>query len=201
MATSMILQPGIRYVVAKSGLPSTTLTRNGGVSSVPATGYLRKTGDVVSVADGVLYCDQPIDVSVDLGSVVPSDGSATVLAGASAAARRIINTVGTTAAPTLATDGYLVAGYASVAMVVQTAGNVTFHFWTYDSNSGVWTMSTSADGFGDSAGDLACNNTQIRVTYQLDAKGIDRVYLQVHANGGAAQASAWMKVVPPPTTY
>lgn len=201
MPTNLIMQPGMRYRVTKSGVPSTTLTRNGGVSSIPATGYLRKTGDVVAIADGVLYCDQPIDVSVDLGSVVPSDGSATVLAGASAAARRIINTVGTTSAPTLATDGYQVAGNTAVAMVLQTAGNVTFHLWTYDNNSGVWTMATSADGFGDANGDVPCNNTQLRVTYQLDAKGIDRVYLQVHANGGAAQASAWMKLVPPPTTY
>lgn len=201
MATLTVLQPGIRYQVAKSGAPSTTIAKAQGVSVLPPTGVLRKVGDTVTVADGLLWADQPIEVSVDLGTVTPVDGSTTVLAGATAALRRIVNVLTTTAAPTLATDGYAVAGYTTAAFVLQTNGNVTFHLWGYDANSGVWSLLTSLEGWGDSAGDMPCNNTQIRPTFNLDYKGLDRLYLQVHANAAGSQASAWLKVVPPRTTF
>lgn len=201
MPTNVVLQPGVKYKVTKTGAPSTTLTRNGGVSSIPATGYLRKTGDIVTVADGLLYCDQPIDVLVDLGTVVPTDGASTVVAGATAALRRLINTAGTTAAPTLATDGFVVDGYAACTFSIKTAGNVKFHLWSYDITSGEWAQVLGADGFGDAAGDVDVNNTTRRVSFVLDFKGYDRLYLQVFQNAGAAQVDAWANVMLPRTTY
>lgn len=199
MPTNLIMQPGMRYRVTKSGVPSTTLTRNGGVSSIPATGYLRKTGDVVAIADGVLYCDQPIDVSVDLGSVTPTDGAFSVLTGATAALRRVVNTVGTTASPTLATDGYAVDGYASASIIMQgvLGGNVTFELWAYDSVSETWGVCFD---FG-STGQQIVNNQIYRIAYSLQGKSLERLYLKVHANPGANQANAWIKLVPPLTTY
>lgn len=201
MPTNVVLQPGVKYKVTKTGAPSTTLTRSTGVSSLPATGYLRATGDVVTVADGLLYCDQPIDVSVDLGTVVPTDGASTVVAGATAALRRIINTTGTTAAPTLATDGFVVDGYASCTFTIKTTGVVKFHLYSYDITSGEWAKVLGADGFGDTAGDVDVNNTTRRVSFALDYKGIDRLFLQVFANGGMSQVDAWANVMLPRTTY
>lgn len=201
MATNVILKPGVQYKVAKTGAPSTTLTRSTGVSSVPSTGYLRKTGDVVSVADGVLYCDQPIDVSVDLGSVVPTNGATSVVSGATAALRRLINTVGTTAAPTLATDGFVVDGFAAVTFTIKTAGNVKFHLYSYDITSGEWAQVLGADGFGDSAGDVDVNTSTRRVTFTLSGKAYDRLFLQVFANAGASQVDAWANLLLPLTTY
>lgn len=201
MPTNMILQPGVRYNVVKAGLPSTVLTRASGVSSVPATGYLRKNGDTVAVADGVLYCDQPIDVSVDLGTVAPTNGATSVVSGATAALRRLINTIGTTAAPTLATDGFVVDGFAAVTFTIKTAGNVKFHLYSYDTTSGEWAKVLGADGFGDAAGDVDVNTTTRRVTFALSGKSYDRLFLQVFANAGASQVDVWANLLLPSTTY
>lgn len=200
-ATLTVLQPGIRYKVTKNGGSTTTVAKAAGVAIVPPAGVLRAVGDTVTVADGLLYVNQPIEASIDNGTVVPTDGSATVLAGATAALRRIINTTTTTAAPTLATDGYLVDGYTSATFVIQTAGNVNFHLYGYDSNSGLWVKCLGADGFGDAGGDVTVNNTSQRVTYNLDYKGIERLYLEVYSNAGSAQVSVWMKITPPRTSF
>ena len=199
MATLTILRPGVAYKVIKSGSPSTTISKAQGVSVIPPTGTLRKVGDTVSVADGILYADQPIEISYDLGTVNPTDGGFSAVTGATAALRRIVNTASTTSSPTLATDGYVVEGYSSVSVIMQgaAAGNITFELWAYDTVSETWGVCFD---FG-SSGQQIVNNQTYRIAYQLANKSLDRIYLKVHANPGAVQANAWFKIVPMITTF
>lgn len=199
MATLQVIHPGVAYKVAKTGVPRTTIAKAEGVSILPPAGVLRKVGDTVTVADGLIYADQPLEVSVDLGTITPTDGGFSVVTGATAAARRIVNTTGTTPSPSLATDGYAVEGYASVSVIMQSAaaGNVTFELWAYDSVSATWGVCFD---FG-SSGQQIVNNQIYRITYLLANKSLDRLYLHVHANPGATQANAWLKLVPVITTF
>lgn len=199
MATLQVIRPGVAYKVTKTGVPSTTVAKAEGVSILPPAGVLRKVGDTVTVADGLIYADQPLEVSVDLGTITPTDGGFSVVTGATAAARRVVNTIGTTASPSLATDGYAVEGYASVSVIMQSAaaGNVTFELWAYDSVSATWGVCFD---FG-TTGQQIVNNQTYRITYLLANKSLDRLYLKVHANPGAVQANAWFKLVPVITTF
>jgi hypothetical protein len=195
MATLQVLQPGQRYKVAKSGTPSTTISKAAGVAVVPNAGVLRAVGDTITVADGYLWTSQPIEASVDLGVVSPSDGGVSIVSGATAALRRFINSTGTSLAPSAATDGFAVEGYAAAHIVLQSIGGIVrFHCWIYESVSGLWTQVTD-NSFGTS-GNVDPNNAIARVVYPLNQTGIERMYIQIDTNAGSSQANGWVKLVP-----
>lgn len=195
-ATLTVLAPGQRYKVTKSGSPSVTVAKAAGVSVVPNAGVLRTVGDTLTVADGYLWTSQPLEASVDNGTVLPSDGNVSAVAGATAALRRVVNTTSTTAVPSTATDGQLVEGYSMAVITVQSgASNVKWHLWGYDGVSAAWVQILD-NSFG-ATGDLFTNNETKRVFFTCF--GFERLYLEVNSNAGSVQASAWMRLVPQAT--
>lgn len=193
-ATLTVLSPGQRYKVTKSGSPSVTVAKAAGVALVPNAGVLRAVGDTITVSDGYLWTSQPLEASVDNGTVVPSDGNVSAVAGANANARRVINVATTTTPPTLATEGSLVEGYAMCVITMQSvaAGNVKWHLFAYDGVSGIWTQ--ILDNTFGSTGDVTTNSSSARVMF--NCFGFERLLLVVNSNPGSNQCNAWFRLVP-----
>lgn len=179
------LKPGIKYRAAAG-----TLTKAGGAATLRPDDVLRRVGDTLAVGACEFQTDAvaAITSSADL---TPAPLAESVLAGATAALRRVVNTVGVTAAPALAADGHSTLG-ATVAHITVTngAGAVDVELYGYDEVSGAWAVILD---FG-TAGTLSlAPSTTARVN--LDCRGYDRLYLRVTVNGGAVQVSGWIAVV------
>lgn len=182
MATTVLLRPGVRYRAAAG-----TLTRTTGATSLPISGTLRKTGDVLTVAAETQFLpDALVDVSAS-ATLTPAPLATSVVAAATAALRRIVNTTGVTAAPALATDGYSCLGAQVLHFTVTNgAGAVDVTLYAYDEVSEAWAI---VQDFGTAGVLTLAPSTTERVN--MDFRGYDRLYLRVTANGGGVQVSAW----------
>jgi hypothetical protein len=191
MATELI--PGKIYRVAASGVLPVTLTKNAGAVEIARAALLAKVGDTATFADGTdIMSDTLQYVTASNGSIALASSGTSVLAGATAALRRIVNTAATgPAAPTTATDGYSITG-ASVLHVVTTcgAGATSWQLYAYDSVSGAWSL---FQPFGTSGTLAMLASTTMRSI--LDVRGIDRIALRVSVNGGAVQCDGWALTV------
>lgn len=186
MATSVLLRPGVRYRGAAG-----TLTKSAAALTLHPDDTLRSVGSTLTLAAQTeLQPDALCRVSAD-AALTPAPLAESVLAGATAALRRVVNTLGVTAAPALATDGHSTLG-ATVAHITATAGAgaVDVELYGYDEVSDAWAVILD---FG-TAGTLSiAPGTTARVN--LDCRGYDRLYLRVTANGAAVQVSGWIAVV------
>lgn len=186
MATTVLLRPGVRYRAAAG-----TLTKVGGAVTLPLDGTLRKVGDVLTVAaETQILPDGLCDVSAS-ATLTPAPLADSVLAGATAALRRVVNTLGTTSAPTLSTDGYSTLG-AQLARVTATigAGVVDLTLYGYDEVTAAWAI---VQEFSTAGVLTPTPSTTARKVF--DCRGYDRLALVVTANGGAVQVSGWLAVV------
>lgn len=186
MATSVLLRPGVRYRAAAG-----TLTKAGAAVTLRPDDNLRAVGDVLTVgAQTDLLPDALCMVSAS-ATLTPAPLADTVLAGATPALRRVVNTLGVTAAPALSTDGQSVLG-ASLAHITVTngAGPVDVTLYGYDEVSGAWAIIRD---FG-TAGVFAAGASETN-RINLDIRGYDRLYLRVTANGALVQVDAWIAVV------
>lgn len=179
------LKSGIRYRAAAG-----TLTKAGGALTLRPDDVLRKVGDTLAVG----ACEFAPDAMVAITSsaaLTPAPLAETVLAGVTAALRRVVNTLGVTLAPAANTDGQSTLG-ATVAHITTTvgAGAVDVELYGYDEVSDAWAVVLD---FGTAGTLTLAPSTTARVN--LDVKGYDRLYLRVTANGGAVQVSAWIAVV------
>jgi len=182
----MILHPGTRYRAAIG-----TLTRAGGALPVDPSAVLRAVGDTFAVTAETQLQATELCAITSNAALTPAPLAESVLAGATAALRRVVNTVGTTAAPALSTDGHSTLG-ASVAHITMTngAGPVDFQLYGYDEVSAAWAVVLDFGTAGTKAAGVSETNR-----INLDVRGYDRLYLRVPVNAGLVQASAWIAVV------
>lgn len=187
------LIPGKIYRVTASGAPPVTLTKNAGSDQIARAALLQKVGDTADFATGTdLIFDNLTTVTATGGSIDLAPLGTSVLAGATAALRRIVNTATTgPAAPTLPTDGYSVQGASLLHVVTKCgAGATSWELYAYDAVSGSWALFTA---FG-TAGTLSVSpSTTVRTI--LDIRGVDRIALRVSANAGSVQCDGWALTV------
>jgi len=187
------LIPGKRYVATQSGAPSVTLTKQAGAADLARAAILSAVGSTCAMTTGEQITAQAfMNVGVTNGSLELVPQGETVLAGATAALRRIVATSATgPAAPTTATDGYSIQGQSVLHVVTKCgAGATDWQLYAYDAVSGEWALFTA---FG-TAGTLSlAPSTTVRTI--LDVRGIDRIALRVSANGGGVACSGWALVV------
>jgi hypothetical protein len=185
--------PGKIYRVTASGAPPVTLTKNAGSDQIARAALLQKVGDTADFATGTdLIFDNLTTVTATGGSIDLAPLGTSVLAGATAALRRIVNTATTgPAAPTLPTDGYSVQGASLLHVVTKCgAGATSWELYAYDAVSGSWALFTA---FG-TAGTLSVSpSTTVRSI--LDIRGVDRIALRVSANAGSVQCDGWAMTV------
>jgi len=188
MATAVLIRPGIRYRAAAG-----TITKAEGAGKLLAQDQLGRVGSVLTFgAETQFVSDGPVAVSAS-AALAPAPLADSVLAGATAALRRIVNTAGVTAAPVNPGDGYSCLG-AQVAHLTATigagAGNVNLTLYGYDEVSAAWAIVLDFATAGVLT--LAAGTTG-RVS--LDFRGYDRLALRVTANAAGLQADAWAAVV------
>ena len=88
---SVLLRPGVSYLVAKSGSDPAVLTRASGLRRLPSGQSSFAPGETSSfTADQLLQVDHEMLVDVEDGTVVPASDIESILAGVNAAARRLI---------------------------------------------------------------------------------------------------------------
>lgn len=187
------LIPGRRYVATASGTPPVTLTKQSGAMDVARATLLPTVGGTLKVVDGTLLTSDVVQqVGVTAGSLDLAPLGASVLAGATAALRRIVNTATTgPAAPTTATDGYSVQGMSTLHVVMKTgAGATDWELYAYDAVSGGWAL---FQAFGTAGVYSPSASTTTRVI--LPIAGIDRIALRVKTNGGGVQCDGWALAV------
>lgn len=191
MATELI--PGKIYRATASGVPPVTLTKNAGSEQIARGALLKQVGDSITLATGTdLIVDTLTTVTATAGSIDLAPLGSSVLAGSTAALRRIVNTAATgPAAPTLPTDGYSVQGASLLHVVTKCgAGATSWELYAYDAVSGSWALFTA---FG-TAGTLSVSpSTTVRSI--LDIRGVDRIALRVSVNGGGVQCDGWAMTV------
>lgn len=186
MATTVLLRPGVRYRAAAG-----TLTKTAGALTLRPDDNLRAVGSTLTpAATTQMIPDALCQVSAS-AALTPAPLGDTVLAGATAALRRIVNTTGVTAAPTDAAHGYSCLGAQVLhATVTVGAGAVDVTLYGYDEVSDAWAIVLD---FGTAGVLTLAPSTTARVS--MDFRGYDRLALRVTANGGGVQVSAWATIV------
>ena len=182
----MILKPGVRYRAAAG-----TLTKAAAALELRADDVLRTVGATFALSAETQLEPDALCAITSSAALTPAPLAESVLAGATAALRRVVNTVGLTAAPALSTDGHSTLG-ATIAHITVTngAGAVDVELYGYDEVSAAWAVVREFATAGTfSAGASETN----RINF--DCTGYDRLYLRVTVNGGAVQVSGWIAVV------
>lgn len=185
--TTLTLVPGRRYksTGATTAVKAVGSTDLGGLQ-------VSLVGAAVALADGTeVVVDSPLTVTFDGETLQPTAGQFSLLAGATAALRRIVNTNTTTSAPTLATDGYSLQGAGLTIIDVTTSGAITWQLYTYSATSGLWQLDTS---LGTSGNVAFSGSGQSRT--EVDLRGLDRMAVVVSVNGAASAVQAWATGVP-----
>jgi hypothetical protein len=178
------LNPGIKYRAAAG-----TLTKAGGALTLRPDDMLRRVGDTLAISACEFQTDAVAAITSS-AALTPAPLAETVLAGATAALRRVVDTGGITAAPALSTDGHSTLG-ATVAHITASAaaGAVDVQLYGYDEVSAAWAVVLD---FG-TAGTLSLAPLST-ARVNLDCRGYDRLYLRVTVNGAAVQVSGWIAV-------
>lgn len=186
MATTVLLRPGVRYRAAAG-----TLTKAGAATTLRPDDNLRAVGSTLAITTQTdLLPDALCMVSAD-AALTPAPLADTALAGATPALRRVVNTVGVTAAPTQSTDGQSVLGGELAHITVTNgAGVVDVTLYGYDEVSAAWAIIRDFGTAGVFSAGVSETNR-----INLDIRGYDRLYLRVTANAGLVQVDAWIAVV------
>lgn len=183
----MNLLPGQPYVASGA----TTLAKASGIATLDQL-QIAQVGAASALADGTqVVVQSPLAVSVSAGAFAGSCGQFSLRDGATANDRRILATNATTAAPTLANDGYALSGAGLVILDVVHAGAVTVQVYTYSATSGLWQLDTSL-GTSGNIGLSGSGQTRIEADY----RGLDRIALVCSVNAGSSAVSGWATGVP-----
>lgn len=189
---SVTLQPGRRYQLAISPGPGALLERVEGAFAVPDAGRLHVGGSIEVGANGAVFASQPVEIDVTGGTLHPWSGGVSAVDGATAALRRLIDTVGVTPAPALPTDGVSLRGCDWAWLIVQTdlAGAVDLTLREFNAVAETWDID---EDFGVAGVLNVAPGSSVReMGRAFLLRGLDRIDVQVSANAGGAQVDAWM---------
>lgn len=171
---------------------ATTLAKAAGAMDISSVLGGQAAGASTIVADGTqIVSEYPEAVTVSAGALLGTCGQFSLLAGANAAARRILSTNTTTSAPTLATDGYPLSGAGLVILDFTHAGAVTMQVYTYSATSGLWMLDTSLG----TSGSIAMGGSGV-ARIEVDYRGLDRIAVVCSVNGGSSAVQVWGTGVP-----
>lgn len=189
----MLLRPGQRYQLTLTAAPDpAVIERAQGAVQVARTALPYMVGKSLNVAaDMDVFAVEPVEVTVTAGELHRWNGGTSALAGATAADRRIIDTTGVVAAPTLPTDGFSLEG-ADFLWIPVTVGaglpgqTVDLTLWEFDDVSETWTQ----DGtFGTQT--VAQGATVRLGGPTLTTRGLSRFAVAVPTNADSLQVDAW----------
>lgn len=184
---TLTLVPGRRY----KAIAATTATKAVGSTDLSQL-QVSNVGAAVALADNTeVVVSAPLTVTFADAQLQPTAGQFSLHDHPTVAARRIVNTSGTTSAPTLATEGYSLQGAGLVIIDVVTAGAITWQLYTYSATSGLWQLDMS---LGTSGNVAFVGAGQSRT--EVDLRGLDRMAVVVSVNGGGSAVQAWATGVP-----
>lgn len=184
---TLTLVPGRRY----KATAATTATKAVGSTDLSQL-QVSNVGAAVALADNTeVVVSAPLTVTFTGETLQPTAGQFSLHDHPTAAARRIVNTSGTTSAPTLSTQGYSLQGAGLCIIDVVTAGAMTWQLWTYSATSALWQLDTSLG----TAGSVAFAGAGSSRT-EVDLRGLDRMAVVITVNAGGDAISAWATGVP-----
>jgi len=185
--TTQTLIPGRRY----KAVGASTVTKASGSTDLSQL-QVSNVGAAVALADGTeVVVSAPLTVTFTGETLQATAGQFSLLAGATAALRKILSTSSTTSAPTLPTQGYSLQGAGLTIIDIVTAGAMTWQLWTYSATSELWQLDTSLG----TAGSIAFAGAGQSRT-EVDLRGLDRMAVVITVNGGGSAISAWATGVP-----
>jgi len=185
--TTLTMFPGKRY----KSTGATAVVKASGSTNL-AQLQVANVGAGATIGDGVeVVVDSPLTVTFTGETLQATAGQFSLLAGATAALRKILSTSSTTSAPTLPTQGYSLQGAGLTIIDIVTAGAMTWQLWTYSATSELWQLDTSLG----TAGSIAFAGAGQSRT-EVDLRGLDRMAVVITVNGGGSAISAWATGVP-----